>query len=108
MHILMPVQTCRQTIDRLMQEHFDNAEPAYKSIALETVIDELAHYYGVSRQAAKTRMRQLGYNNVDGVYTYVNGHYIPTIQRRLAETRPIPSLQQICLRHTAAVKILRH
>ena len=60
-----------------MQEHFDNAEPAYKSIALETVIDELAHYYGVSRQAAKTRMRQLGYNNVDGVYTYVNGHYIP-------------------------------
>jgi len=77
MHILMPVQTCKLTIDRLMQEHFENADPIFKPLALETVIDELAQYYGVSRQAAKTRMRQLGYNNVDGVYTYVNGYYIP-------------------------------
>ena len=76
MHILMPAQTCKQTIDRLMREYFDNAESVCKSHALETVIDELAQYYGVYRKAAKRRMLQLGYNSVDGVYTYVNGHYI--------------------------------
>lgn len=69
LHILMPMQTCRQTIDQLMHEHFDNAEPTNKPFALERVIDELAQYYGVSRQAAKIRMRQLGYHNVDDAYT---------------------------------------
>lgn len=77
LHILMPYQTCKTTIDVLLEKYVTSVDEAEKSLGLETVIDELKDYYGVSRQAAKTRMRQLGYSIVDGVYTYVNGHYIP-------------------------------
>ncbi|MBW7571251.1 YgjP-like metallopeptidase domain-containing protein [Caproiciproducens faecalis] len=77
LNILMPYQTCRIVIDKLLKEYVESVEEAYKQQGLETVIDRVGEYYGVSRQAVKTRMRQLGYSIIDGVYTYVNGHYIP-------------------------------
>lgn len=77
LHILMPYQTCRTVIDGLLEKYFNSVDEIERHIGLEQVIDDLAAFYGVSRQAAKTRMRQLGYSVVDGVYTYVNGHYIP-------------------------------
>lgn len=76
-YILMPSQTCKTVIDTLLNEHVYSAHESERSHGLETVIDQVAEYYGVSRQAAKTRMHQLGYTIVDGVYTCVNGHYIP-------------------------------
>lgn len=77
LRILMPYQTARIKIDSLMQEYVKFAEDHYKPLGLERVIDDLAEYYGVSKQAAKARMSELGYSIVDGVYTYVNGRYIP-------------------------------
>ena len=76
LHILMPIQTCKITIDRLIAEYTGNLQGRERLIGLENVIDDLAEYYGVSKQAAKARMLQLGYSDVEGVYTYVNGHYI--------------------------------
>lgn len=77
LHILMPYQTAKIVIDALLKKYVDAANEVNKSSGLETVIDKTAAFYGVSRQAAKTRMRQLGYSIVDGVYTYVNGRYVP-------------------------------
>lgn len=40
------------------------------------VIDDLAGFFGVSRQAAKLRMLEVGFESVAGVYVYVDGRYL--------------------------------
>ena len=56
LHILMPYQTCRTVIDGLLEKYFNSVDEIERHIGLEQVIDDLAAFYGVSRQAAKTRM----------------------------------------------------
>lgn len=82
LHILMPYQTSKIKIDELMREYVDSASTTDKAHGLEVVINKVADYYGVSRQAAKNRMHQLGYTVVDGVYNYVNGRYVPQFSFR--------------------------
>jgi len=67
LHILMPYQTCTIKIDALLKKYVDSVDEAEKHLGLEAAVDELKDYYGVSRQAAKTRMRQLGYSIPDGI-----------------------------------------
>lgn len=43
---------------------------------LEPVIDELAHFFEVSRMAAKIRMTNLGYSEVRNVFIYIDGKYV--------------------------------
>ncbi|AEO99788.1 MULTISPECIES: ImmA/IrrE family metallo-endopeptidase [Heyndrickxia] len=43
---------------------------------MENVVYELADFFQVSRIAAKIRMLDLGYKEVEGVYTYVDDHFI--------------------------------
>lgn len=43
---------------------------------MEQVIETLAVDFGVSRQAAKIRLVQLGFDNAIGTFTYVDGHYV--------------------------------
>ena len=40
------------------------------------MISELADFYGLSKQAVKMRIREMGYAKIDGAYTYVNGQYV--------------------------------
>lgn len=61
LHILMPEKTCRMKIEKLFAEYVNNADPKDKQLALKEVVSELAQFYGVSLQAAKTRIRQLGH-----------------------------------------------
>ena len=61
LHILMPEKTCRIKIENLFAEYVNNADSKDKQLALKEVVSELAQFYGVSLQAAKSRMRQLGY-----------------------------------------------
>lgn len=82
LHILMPYQTSKIKIDELMREYVDSASTTDKAHGLEVVINKVADYYGVSRQAAKNRRHQLGYTVVDGVYNYVNGRYVPQFSFR--------------------------
>ena len=44
---------------------------------IEPVIDEVAHFFMVSRLAAKIRMIDLGYEEARGAFVYVDGKYIP-------------------------------
>lgn len=43
---------------------------------MEQVIETLAVDFGVSRQAAKIRLVQLGFEDAIGTFTYVDGHYV--------------------------------
>lgn len=40
------------------------------------VIDDLAKFFGVSREAAKLRMLEVGFESVAGVYVYIDGRYL--------------------------------
>ncbi|MED9780391.1 MAG: XRE family transcriptional regulator [Peptococcaceae bacterium] len=40
------------------------------------VIDDLAGFFGVSREAAKLRMLEVGFESVAGVYVYIDGRYL--------------------------------
>lgn len=40
------------------------------------VIDDLAEFFGVSREAAKLRMLEVGFESVAGVYVYIDGRYL--------------------------------
>lgn len=43
---------------------------------MEPVIDELATFFCVSRQAAKIRMVDVGYHEAVGAFTYIDGRYV--------------------------------
>ncbi len=43
---------------------------------MEPVIDELAAFFRVSRQAAKIRMVDAGFQEAIGAFTYIDGHYV--------------------------------
>lgn len=75
-HILMPAKTARLKIDEMLRKYqinFENPDSGYR---IEELIFELSEFYGMSKQATKIRMRELGYNFVDGVLSYVNGRHI--------------------------------
>ncbi len=74
-HILMPTKTAKVKIDELIKTYqitFDGTD-GYR---IEEMISELADFYGLSKQAVKMRIRELGYSKVDGAFTYVNGQYV--------------------------------
>ena len=74
-HILMPTSTAKIKVTELIEKyqiHFDGAD-GYR---IEEMISELADFYGLSKQAVKMRIREMGYAKIDGAFTYVNGQYV--------------------------------
>ena len=74
-HILMPTNTAKIKISELVGKyhiHFDGTD----GYLIEEMISELADFYGLSKQAVKMRMREMGYAKIDGAFTYVNGQYV--------------------------------
>lgn len=74
-HILMPTTTAKIKISELIKKYqicFDGSD-GYR---IEEMISELADFYGLSKQAVKMRIREMGYTQIDGALTYVNGQYV--------------------------------
>ena len=74
-HILMPTNTAKIKISELVEKyhiHFDGTD----GYQIEEMISELADFYGLSKQAVKMRIREMGYAKIDGAFTYVNGQYV--------------------------------
>ena len=74
-HILMPTNTAKIKISELVEKyhiHFDGTD----GYQIEEMISELAGFYGLSKQAVKMRIREMGYAKIDGAFTYVNGQYV--------------------------------
>lgn len=74
-HILMPTSTAKKKINQLLEKYqirFDGSD----GYQLEELISELAEFYGLSKQVVKMRMCEIGYTQIDGALTYVNGKYI--------------------------------
>lgn len=67
--ILMPINTFRMKVEELY-EQFDYHNSPLKIAVLTCVADELAKFYGVSRQSALIRMIETGYKEAASVYNY--------------------------------------
>ena len=74
--IRMPEKPARAMIETLMERYHSRAPGAQETTVIERVINELASFFGVSKQSAKNRMIELGYPEARGVLNFVNGAYI--------------------------------
>lgn len=72
--ILMPEKTVRIKVSELLNAYGE--DESADVTAYEHIIDELAEFYDVSRQAAKVRLVELGYTKAEGAYPFVDGHYV--------------------------------
>ena len=80
--ILMPAKTTKMKYHQLRDEvgnYYSNYTVADK---LELVIEKLADFFNVSKQAAKIRLIDLGFDKAAGVNNYINGEKIPNFAFR--------------------------
>jgi transcriptional regulator with XRE-family HTH domain len=75
--IQMPMPAFKIEIEHLIQ-NWTSAYPSKSVLELtEPVINDLANFFGVSREAARLRMIQTGYTQAIGAFNYVDNHYVP-------------------------------
>ena len=74
--ILMPKSMTIKKIEELIKKNELLFGTHDRLNIMENVVYELADFFQVSRIAAKIRMLDLGYKEVEGVYTYVDDHFI--------------------------------
>ena len=72
----MPKLTTETKINELYAKH-RRLHPKLSSAEMTAnVIGELADFFGVSKQSARLRMKELGYEEAQGVLNYANGRYV--------------------------------
>lgn len=75
--ILMPEKTTRRIYSKFLQdEHTAHPKRRYAE-TLQEVVGQVANYFSVSLLAAKLRLFELGYEEVEGTFVYCNGHGLP-------------------------------
>lgn len=67
--ILMPIDTFRQKVNELYSVYDYESSPI-KPAVLTCIADDLASFYGVSRQSALIRMMETGYKEAASIYQY--------------------------------------
>ena len=73
--LLMPLKPFKRKVAEILNRMI-GGNPSIKPIdVMEVLIDELAIFYCVSREAAKIRMVEAGYEEAIGVFNYIDGHY---------------------------------
>lgn len=71
--ILMPIQTFTTKVDELYQQYrFDRSDTSTMLMTLTSIADDLAKFYGVSRQSALIRMTETGYPEAKSVLQAIN------------------------------------
>lgn len=74
--IQMPAEQFRLKAIEYIGRYMREMNTDHQIDVLEQVIATLAMDYGVSRQAAKIRMVEVGFHDAIGTYTYLDGHYV--------------------------------
>lgn len=72
--ILMPIKPFQSKV-RELYDNYDYANTPLKIQVIICVADELAEFYGVSRQSALIRMIETGFKEAAGAYHYSSGHH---------------------------------
>ena len=74
--IQMPKSTFNQKANELIAELIEERETDSVLDVIETVIEQLAVFFEVSKLSAKIRMVELGYEEARGAFIYLDGHYV--------------------------------
>lgn len=74
--IQMPFKLFKAKAQELILQYKQDYNTENLVDIIEPVIDDLATVFGVSRQAAKIRMIDVGYQEAMGAFEYVDGHYV--------------------------------
>ena len=74
--IQMPIDQFKTKATAFIQKYLREFGDVPLVDIMETVIEELATFFCVSRQAAKIRMVDAGYQEAIGAFTYIDGHYV--------------------------------
>lgn len=74
--IQMPRALFRQKAEEAWARHDMKVITPNRVEEMPGVIDDLAGFFGVSREAAKLRMLEVGFESVAGVYVYIDGRYL--------------------------------
>ena len=75
--ILMPYKPFKQKAAELIRQYKQEWGTDDTSDVISMVIEDLHDFFGVSIQAAKIRMIDVGYMEAIGVFEYVDDHYVP-------------------------------
>lgn len=74
--IQMPADPFRAKANEYIAKYMREMNAKHTGDIMEQVITELEVAFGVSRQAAKIRLVELGFEEAIGTFTYVDGHYV--------------------------------
>lgn len=74
--IQMPAEPFRAKAKEYIAKFMRESGASHENEVMEQVITALETDYGVSKQAAKIRLVELGFDTAIGTYTYLDGHYV--------------------------------
>lgn len=74
--IQMPVEPFKVKAKEYIARYMRESNARHENEVMEQVITALETAFGVSKQAAKIRLVELGFDAAIGTYTYLDGHYV--------------------------------
>jgi|LSQX01.3.fsa_nt_gb hypothetical protein len=74
--ILMPLEPAKFKAEELVTQALKDFSTAKVIDVMEPVIEGMATFFGVSKQAAKIRLYELGYEEAAGTFIYLDGRYV--------------------------------
>lgn len=74
--IQMPAEPFRAKTNEYISRFMRETDARHTIDVMEKVINALEINFGVSRQAAKIRLVELGFEEAIGTFTYLDGHYV--------------------------------
>lgn len=74
--IQMPAKPFKAKAEEYISKYIRETNTKHNCDVMEMVIEYLSIAFGVSKQATKIRMVELGFENAIGTFTYLDGHYL--------------------------------
>lgn len=74
--IQMPIETFKIKSSEFIRKRLKIENKDFTIDVIESVIGDLANFFGVSKQAAKIRMIDAGYEEAKGALVYLDGNYV--------------------------------
>lgn len=75
--VKMNKNVTKARIEEFLKRYLNQHPDCSKGEQIEATVNNLAYFFGVSKQCARNRMVELGFAEARGVQNYVDGKYIP-------------------------------
>lgn len=75
-HVLMPSRQFSRKAHELIESYISMLQPNHEIDILHIVAEELAEFFAVSRTAVIIRMVETGFDEMLGIFNYVDDHYV--------------------------------